>query len=452
MRRIVKLKGELIIFLFLSLAISLTVAIGIKTKGTGFYRTDSTKRIDKIYAECITDLEKELNNRDLNNIEDVQKLMDEKYGLLVGYSFYVVDELGKVIVTSNTGIDAINLNKIQDGMREYVQSKTDQNVFKITGCDYLKDGYYLYYVYLRYGQDDTGMLFYALIGAIVCFFLFIWGRISYISTIKESVDNIANGNLNARVPIKYQNELRELADGINSMASELEKEELKRNEFITNISHDIRTPLTTILGYLDMIKNERYDSKEELDTYLTIIERKGKFLAQMMEDFFQYSKLVSQDILINQASLNLNELARQLYEDEESEFEERNLKLVLNLSKKPIYFTGDSELFARAVNNLLSNAIKYSKPDTIVEIKSSVETINNENYAMLSLSNIPREEISKEEVDMLFERLYKKDQSRSEEGSGLGLSIVKQIMNLHGGEVKGYKEKDRLVFKLLIRN
>lgn len=423
----------------------------IKNQGIGL-DLNSTYRISTIYSENITELEKELNSSNLNNHTELQQLLDIKYSFKVGYSFYVVDAAGTVVAGSNKGTLAIDKSEIIDGKKEYSNSKTDKNVFKISGCDYLKDGYFLYYVYLRYGQDDTGMLVYALAGALLCFFLLIWGRISYISKIKASVAIIAEGDLTHRAPLKYRNELRDLAEDINFMASELEKEDQKRSEFLTNISHDIRTPLTTILGYIDMIKKEKYDSKEEMNKYINIIERKGLFLATMMEDFFQYSKLTSKDIALNYENLELNELARQLFEDEESGFEERSLKLELELSNEPVYIYGDSDLLARAVNNLLSNSLKYSKTNTVVKIKISKEKLNNVNYGVFSLTNVPKEPISEEEVDSFFERLYKKDQSRSDEGSGLGLSIVKDIVKLHGGILKGYKEKEGLIFKLFIKS
>jgi signal transduction histidine kinase len=424
----------------------------IKNQGIGFYSRNSTYRINNIYSECITGLEKELNSSNLNNNPELQQLLDRKYSFKLGYSFYVVDATGTVVAGSNKGLLTIDKNEIIDGKKEYSNSKTENNVFKISGCDYLKDGYFLYYVYLRYGEDDTGMLVYALIGSLICFFLLIWGRISYISKIKASVAIIAEGDLTHRAPLKYRNELRDLAEDINFMASELEKEDQKRSEFLTNISHDIRTPLTSIIGYIDMIKKGKYDSIEEMNKYINIIERKGLFLTTIMEDFFQYSKLTSRDILLNYKNLELNELARQLFEDEESGFEERSLKLELELSNEPVYIYADSDLLARAVNNLLSNSLKYSKPNTVVKIKISKEKLNNVNYGVLSLNNVPKESISEAEIDSFFERLYKKDQSRSGEGSGLGLSIVKDIVKLHGGTLKCYKEKEGLIFKLFIKS
>ncbi|MBU3090630.1 HAMP domain-containing histidine kinase [Clostridium sp. CF011] len=423
----------------------------IKNMGVGIYNKNPTLRINNMYSKCVKGLEKELESSNLSSHIELEKLINNKYASNLGYSFYIVDKVGNVIVGSNKGVQVIDKNEIKDGMREYSILRKDENTFKIYGCDYLKDGYFLYYVYLGYGSADTMMLVWALIGFVIIFFILVWGRVSYISKMKFSVQIIAKGNLSHRVPIHYNNELRELAEGINFMASELEKEDRKRSEFLTNISHDLRTPLTTILGYIDILKKDKYNSKEELSKYISIIERKGVYLRTMLEDFFQYSKLTSKDIILNFENLELNELGRQIFEDEASGFDENSLKLEVELSKEPVYINGDPDLIGRAVNNIISNALKYSKINTVVKIKIFKEELNSISYGVFCVSNVPRETVSEAEVDSFFERLYKKDKSRHEEGSGLGLSIVKDIVKLHEGIIKGFKEKEEVVFKLFIK-
>jgi signal transduction histidine kinase len=303
--------------MLLSLIIAFTVAILIRNIGFTVQKDSKEKRISQRYEECITELEDKLLKCDIKDVNKVNAILEENYSQLLGYEFYVVDENGKVISSSTPGMLEIDKVQIIDGARNYQISKSDPNVFKIAGCDSIKNGYYLYYTYLYFDKDDTGMVAGALIGAVICFFFLIWGRISYISTVRLSVDKMTQGDFGERVPCLYKNELRGLAEDINQMAEALENEEQKKNEFLTNISHDIRTPLTTILGYLNMIKNKNYDSEEALQGYIGIMERKGKFLSSMLEDFFQYSKLASHDIVINYIKLDLNELLRQMQEDEE---------------------------------------------------------------------------------------------------------------------------------------
>ena len=440
-----KLRSELVLFMLISLVISFTAAFVIRNFGIGISQVDEKARENKIYAECLTSLEEKLRNCELENTQLVQQMLGD-YEHLVGYSFYVTDDNGKIIATTDNQVNSINKLQLVDGKRSYSVSKKDHNIYRLYGCDQLKDGYYLCYDYLMYDTNDTGMVLGALVGALIIFFILIWGRISYLSEIRDGVGEIEKGNLGYRVNCKYSNDLRELAEGINQMAHCLEKEEKKKNEFLTNIAHDVRTPLTTILGYLNMIQKEKYDSKEELMHYIGIMERKGSFLAEMLEDFFQYAKLSSGDIVLQKSDFELNELLRQLYEEEEEDFREHGLTLELVLFSESIASVGDIQLLVRVVGNLLSNALKYSRPNTSVMIKSEQMIIEKKQYSAFSVSNVPKEEITQGEIQCLCDRLYKKDASRSEEGSGLGLSIAKNIMQLHGGNLEIKRVGEQLVF------
>jgi signal transduction histidine kinase len=452
LRGIFKLKGELVITALLALLISFLASFTLKANGLSIYSKDPNYRINSIYSKCVDGLVKELKSNDLSNSHELQQLLNNKYSFERGYSFYIADESGNIIAESNKGTQSLNKIILKESSREYFESTSNSDVYKIIGCDYLKNGYFLYFIYLGYGYDDQLVLLWSLIGFVILFIVLIWSRVSYISKIRGAVQIIAEGNLSHRVPLKYKNELKELAENINHMASNLEKEDKKRNEFLTNISHDLRTPLTTILGYINMIKKERYDSIDELAKYVNIMDRKGNLLKAMLDDFFEYSKLSSNDICLNLEKLELNELSRQLLDDEETRFKENTLDLSVVFSAEPVWIYGDSALLVRAFNNLLSNAFKYSQKNSQVQIKISKEKVNNINCATLSISNLPKDIISEEEVNSFFERLYKKDQSRQSEGSGLGLSIVKDIVKLHGGFIKALKENENLSFKIFIKN
>ena len=450
MKKRMSLRIELVAIMLISLTISFAIAVLIRNTGIYFEEHNEKKRIEAVKTECIDGLKARLQQCDLQDKQGLEVLLQEEYGFLVGYEFYLVDQSGEVYAGSNSKISQIDQTEIVDGMHDYWESQTDKNVFRYQGCEYIKDGIYLYYSYLKYGNDDTGMVATALLGALVCFLLLIWGRISYISRIRASVAEIAGGNLSCRVPCCYKNELCGLAEDINYMADTLENEEQKKNEFLTNISHDIRTPLTTILGYMEMLREEKYDSREERDSYLKIMERKGEFLSTMLEDFFQYSKLESNDRNLELFQIELNELLRQLYEDEEAEFTDRNLQLQLQLYEHAIPIMADMELIVRVVNNLLENAKKYAKVNSVVKLKTGVIQKKNETYGYFTIGNIPREQIAEGEVEQLFERLYKRDSARSEEGSGLGLSISKSIVKLHGGKLLAYLEGEYIIFKVIL--
>ena len=450
MKKKISFRTELVLFMILSLLISFGIAFLLRNNIGYAGHTDEERRVRKIYKECIGTLESDLMNIPLNR-EEERKAILEQYRYLVGYEIYLVDSKVNVIDSTISGVRQINRAEVYDGMRNYSVSGQDENVFRIQGCDYLKEETYLYYTYLKYDENDTGMVFGALAGSIICFFLLIWGRISYISKIRNAVSRITEGELGYRVSYRYNNELCALAEDINTMAKTLEAEEKKKNEFLTNISHDIRTPLTTILGYIEMMKEKKYDSQEEMQQYLDIMQRKGNFLASMLEDFFQYSKLQSQDIKLVCTDFELNEMLRQFYEDEVGEFAEKALDLEIDLSEENTLCNGDTDLLARVVSNLLSNAMKYSKKNTKVMLRSFTKEKAQNQYVGFCVSNVPKEEISEEQMKLLFERLYKCDAARSGGGSGLGLSIVKSIVRLHHGLVEVYRKEEEIVFEVSLK-
>jgi signal transduction histidine kinase len=199
-----------------------------------------------------------------------------------------------------------------------------------------------------------------------------------------------------------------------------------------------------------MIKNGKYDSKRELHDYIDIMDKKGLYLKSMLDDFFEYSKLSSKDIVLEKQCLELNELARQVAEEEEDEFIRKGLRFCLKLPLESVEIEADPNLFLRAVNNLLNNALKYSRNNTAVEFKIRKQEYNGNFYAVISVSNVPETPVGDENIENFFERLYKRDLSRKEEGSGLGLSIVREIVKHHSGFVKVCREDEKLVFKIFM--
>lgn len=454
MKRIFKLRSELAFFAAISLIIMAILEFSMREAILGPFVNSSQNIIKYIYNVQLSAIEYQLKNIDVNNSIEAQKSLNKFGYYLNRYVVFIVHKDGKVVASNNSEIKSVDVSEVVDGNKTFKYINDTKSVVRITGCDYLKDECYLYFIYSGYGMiekfENFGIIISILIFVIV-FFLLIWRRISYISKIESSLRSIATGNLSERVPLRYKNELRELAEDINYMTSKLEEEDKKRSEFLTNISHDLRTPLTTILGYINMIKNGKYASKDELNNYVDIMNKRSLYLKNMLDDFFQFSKLSSKDIVLEKQKLELNELVRQIAEEEENEFRQHGLELSLKLPQESIYVDIDCNLFLRAVNNLLSNALKYSKRNTKVEFCISKEKYNNEFYAVISVSNIAEEIIEDDEIAIFFERLYKKDLSRQNEGSGLGLSIVKDISKLHHGFVKAYKENVRLYFQIYIK-
>lgn len=363
---------------------------------------------------------------------------------------YMVDSKGNILYGTNNNIKTIDLTNLRErNIYEYGRG-LNKKMFKGQGVIKIDDNHYVFYDYIAYTEKDMSIMIMLLISGIIIFFILIFGRVSYISKMNNSIKVIAGGNLSQRVPVKYKNELTELAEDINFMASELENEDIKKREFITNISHDLRTPLTTVLGYLKIIEEEKYSSTEELKGYLGIINRKSLYLKNLLDDFFDYSKLSSKDINLNFTNIYAQEILRQIFFEEKERFSQKDLELKLNLPETPYYLKGDGELLERAINNLLSNAYKYSQKESTVEIKFDIKEINNLSYGVIEVINIAEGTITKEEASKIFERLYKRDESRGTEGSGLGLSITKEIMTLHNGYINTELKEQALIVSLII--
>ncbi|MFB7159851.1 ATP-binding protein [Lysinibacillus sp. NPDC056232] len=264
-------------------------------------------------------------------------------------------------------------------------------------------------------------------------------KMKQIELLAKGVKEIAKGNLSYRIEKKGMDEIALLTENVNHMAEaimtniEMERRiEKQKNELITNVSHDLRTPLTSIIGYLRLLRDERYDTKEQYDEYVKIAFSKSEQLKNLIEDLFEYTKLTNESIVLGQQEVCMNELLDQLIEELIPQAEENHRTFIKNFSEERIFATVDSEKIVRVFDNLLMNAIKYSTGDG--EIFVSLE--RKERYVHICVAN-ESNEFTSEELMSLFDRFYKKDQSRTSaaEGSGLGLAIAKSIVELHGGKI-----------------
>ena len=361
-----------------------------------------------------------------------------------GNNIFIVDNSGKVKLThSKLGINEIDINQGEGSFIDLIGEKyVGRNIIRIN------DDNLLVLLSENYIDNELNII---LLGAIlsgIIFIMLIKSRVEYISNLSKSVRKIAKGNLATRIELKYQNELKTLGEDINYMAGELQREENYQKEFITNISHDLRTPLTTMLGYSKMIEDGNYDNQDELKKYVGIINKKGQNLKLMIDEFFDYSKLSSNDMNIEKVLVNLNEMILQLISEEEVNLQMKNLSIEVELEKSKIFTYADPVLIYRAFENLINNAIKYSKESTVISISLKSENIEGVDYGVLYVENMPDSEITKANIENLFKRLYKVDKSRSNEGSGLGLVITKEIVKLHNGVITARLKDRKIILRL----
>ena len=285
------------------------------------------------------------------------------------------------------------------------------------------------------------------------FFKLIDFTIEYIRKLRRSIQQVTSGNYGVQCEVEYDDELGSLAANINVLsktllAKEKESEKLKekeraaldiernaerqKNELITNVAHDLRTPLTTIVGYLELIKDDSALSKEDVHKYSGIAYEKSIRLQEMMDDLFEFTKLDNANIKLNKSMINLSGLIMQMTDEFYPSFKDCNITPIVDLPEENIYVQGDGQLLARVFDNLISNALKYGYHNTDLKIEVS----GDEKYATVKVIN-HGDTIASEDIPLLFNKFYRTDSSRNSKtgGTGLGLAITKNIVDLHHGDI-----------------
>lgn len=286
------------------------------------------------------------------------------------------------------------------------------------------------------------------------FFLFTRPVVRYMRTLADGLIAIAQGNLNKRVPV-HTDELGEVAYNINFMAEQLQElmqrekqAERSKMELITNVSHDLRTPLTSIAGYLNLLKNDNYQNLEEHKRYIQNAFNKTQQLTKLVDDLFEYTRLSGGAVQLVKKPVNVSNLLEQMLTEIEPIIRDNGLQLHTKRETEEMTAYVDAEQLVRAIDNLLMNAIKFS-------IKSGVISVSlNSQGGRIRLSVVNEgEPIAKEKESQLFERFYKAEASRRERnrknispGAGLGLSIARNIVELHGGYLGLDHDNGRFTF------
>ncbi|AXI00865.1 hypothetical protein DV702_14810 [Sporosarcina sp. PTS2304] len=274
-------------------------------------------------------------------------------------------------------------------------------------------------------------------------------RGAYLNRILAATNDMAAGHLTQAIPVKGKSplakhaaNLNNLREGVRVSIHEQAKSERLKSELITNVSHDLRTPLTSIITYTDLLKNEQL-SAEERSKYVAILDQKSQRLKTLIEDLFEVSKMASGTMEIVRQRVDLNQLMQQALAEHAEEFAKQNLSVRSTLPETPIYAQVDGQKWWRVLDNLLINTLKYSLTGTRVYVNLQRVGTN----ARIVIKNVAKYEIG-DNTDELFERFKRGDESRQTEGSGLGLAIAQSIVELHGGKMD--VEVDGDLFKVTI--
>lgn len=297
--------------------------------------------------------------------------------------------------------------------------------------------------YISKSYYTTKNSFLALILSVIVFvsvFIIVTNRkIKYLQEIVSGIKIISSGDLSYRIEEKGKDEINILAENINNMASEIETRieaermaEKTKSELITNVSHDLRTPLTSVMGYIGLVKEGKYENESIMKEYLNIAFNKSNQLKDLIEDLFEYTKLSNRGVALEKSKVNISEFLSQIIEEYIPMFEENQLEVEKEFLDEKSIVEIDASKIVRVFENLFSNAIKYSyKPGKVI-----VTSYNSNGFVIIKIKN-KGENIPKEKIDMLFDRFYRLDEARnsSTKGSGLGLAISKNILELHGGSI-----------------
>lgn len=252
--------------------------------------------------------------------------------------------------------------------------------------------------------------------------------------LKKAGEQLANGNLDYKVDTsrmfrvfrRHGNNLNSLSKGAAIAIEQKIKSERLKTELITNVSHDIKTPLTSIINYVDLLKKEKLSGQAQ--EYLEVLDRQSRRLKKLTEDLVEASKASTGNISAHLLPTDLCELVHQAVAEYEEKLEKANLEVVIT-ANEPIYGIVDGNLTWRVLSNLLSNACKYSQTGTRVYIQISKKG----SFALISIKNTSREQLNVA-PDELMERFVRGDSSRSTEGSGLGLNIARSLVDLQKGK------------------
>ncbi|AWI04490.1 sensor histidine kinase [Clostridium drakei] len=355
------------------------------------------------------------------------------------YRYWLSSLVDVVIAVLLTYVTLIISNKILVYLYRYTKIQLINYFFKFWNIiKYEMFGYNIYIIV----EISLFMLFYMLV---------IYKKTKSLAAIMDETEIMASGDLDRIIKVDSKGDIKNLMKNINDIAEQLKdvtveerRAQQTKTDLITNVSHDLRTPLTSIIGYLEIIDNDKYKDEVELRYYVNIAYEKAKGLNLLINDLFELTKMQNNTISLDKVDINLVQLLGQVVAYFEYQFKNANMESRVNFSDDKLIVNADARKLVRAIENLLSNAIKYGQEGFYVDITTKIE----ENMAVVQVINYGQS-ISSIELPHVFDRFYRVEKSRNSEigGSGLGLAITKNIIELHQGIISAYSDNERTIFE-----
>ena len=306
--------------------------------------------------------------------------------------------------------------------------------------------------------DVVVILMYVLFGILVftvTFMILQEKSLRYITKISDAMQNISEGDLNVTVEVEGDDEFSSMAANLNKMVEELKElmdkereSERTKNELITNVAHDLRIPLTSIIGYLELLSGDVKLDPELQKKYINIAYVKTKRLEKLIEDLFGFTKMNYGKLTMHVAQVDVVKLLSQLLEEFYPSFVDKNLSYELQSNVPAKVITADGNLLARLFDNLINNAIKYGADGKRIMVKlhadDEIVTVSVINYGYV---------IPADELPLIFNKFDRVEQSRSTNtgGTGLGLAISKNIVDMHGGTITVTSDLSGTVFTVKLK-
>lgn len=313
---------------------------------------------------------------------------------------------------------------------------------------------------MKMREADAGnliapVLLFVIIGIIIytcCFYMMQRRYTRYVQEIAAAMQSVSSGNLDSHVEVRGDDELADMALQLNSMVEEIkelmaqEREaEKTKNDLITNVAHDLRTPLTSIIGYLELLAANQKMDEEKRSRYVDVALKKSQHLQKLIEDLFGFTKMNYGKMLVQMGELDIVKLMEQLLDEFYPVFSSQNLECKYHANISSLKITADGTLLARLFDNLINNAVKYGSDGKRIEV--DLEAVDD--GVIIKITNYGKV-IPAAELEMIFDKFYRVEQSRSLDtgGAGLGLAIAKSITQLHGGSIQAKSSLKGTVFQV----